>query len=182
MEINKPISAVVIFIITLVLTFLFVVPEYQKLKGLQNDVTKKQVEYNNIFIYYTEVSDTIKNIESKKDALPKIDNALPPNFSYAPLIYFFQKKVSEIGLVLGSISFLQVPLTTSDQAIKSIVFSIDVVGSYDGFKNFLSSLDKSARLFQINSISFAPTGSAKNISNQQNPTYDFKLELQTNTY
>ena len=74
----------------------------------------------------------------------------------------------------------------NDQEIKNIVLMVDVSGSYQGLKNFLHSLERSARIFQVNTISFAPLefSSPEGLTSaaDQIKTYDFKLEIKTQTY
>ena len=184
MEINKPISAIIILIIALIIFFLFALPEYQKSNDLQYSLAQKQAEYNSKSVYYSKISELIGTIEDKKDALGKINSALPPDFSFAPLVFFFQKKGVENGLTIKSIIFSQISPETAEKKIRNITFTVNILGNYQGLKNFLSSLDKSARLFEGNSISFSPsvTSSDSKQSKIQQQAYDLKLELQTHTY
>ncbi len=191
MEINKSITAIIILTINLILIFLFVIPKYQESIDLQINLLKKQVEYDSQSDYYIKLLGIIKSIEGRKDVLEKVDNALPSNFSLASVFYFFQKKSIENQLIIKSITFSGGSLGDSRvQAeglmIKSISFTINLSGSYQGLKNFLSSLDRSDRLFQVENISFVSSKPLLNpeLSNlpDQLQAYDFKLEVKTNTY
>ncbi|OGZ63770.1 MAG: hypothetical protein A3A98_00565 [Candidatus Staskawiczbacteria bacterium RIFCSPLOWO2_01_FULL_40_39] len=189
MEINKPVSTVIIFIITLVLIFLFVWPKYQESIVLQKKLAEKQAEYNNKAMYYVKILDAMNEINSRKEVIGKISSALPSDVAFAPLVYFLQKKSSEAGLIIKSIKFSEVSKKNPNQTldgsgIKVIKFNMNILGNYQGLKNFLLLLERSARLFEVDSISFNALQAQQGLSqsNNQSQTYNFSLDLQTHTY
>jgi len=159
METNKLISAVVIFAIALALIFIFVMPKYNELLALQATLAQKQAEYNSKSVYYGKISDEVKNIQSRADVTEKINAALPSAFSYANVVYFLQQSASANGLDIKSLVFSPITLTNTDantnSNVKSVGITLDVGGTYPGFKAFLASLDKSERLFEVDSINFS---------------------------
>ena len=192
MEINKPISIIIILVISLILIFLFVLPKYQEFRNLQVKLNEKVAEYNSKSAYFDKLAQVLEDMENRKDAMQKINSALPYNFAFSPLVYFLQNKGAENGLIPKSIVFSQGTSSSladaltanSDRSIKNITFSLNLTGSYESLKNFLVSLEKSSRLFEINTVSFASlqplqTGSK---SKNQSQSYDFKLEVLTHTY
>ncbi|MEK7664056.1 MAG: type 4a pilus biogenesis protein PilO [Patescibacteria group bacterium] len=189
MEINKPVSIIIILIITLVIFFLFVLPKYQESKDLEIELAKKQFQYEKRVDYYLKLSDILNQIEQKKDILGKIDTALPSNIELAPLFYFFEQKTKDSGLLIKSLTFsqpeelVQISAKDRDKEIKDIVFRADLYGSYQSLKKFLYYLENSARLFEVNSISLtsdqsSDSGPLKIISK----SYDFTLEITTHAY
>lgn len=192
MKINKPVFSIILLIINLILVFLFVFPKYQDGKNLEMSFFEKQSEYDNALNYYTDVSEALKNIEERQNALGKIDSALPHEPSFSSLAYFLNQKADESGLIIKSITFSQTSREVNQQVlsggssagIKNIVFTINTAGSYQGLKHFLFSLERSARLFEVNTISFASSEPSKNKGVLQNrlETYSFKLELKTYAY
>jgi len=202
MEINKPIVSIIILTVNLILIFLFVIPKYKESIELQKSVAQKQAEYNVKGDYYIKLLSTVKSIDERQDLLQKIDSALPSNFSLAPIVYFIQKKSIESQLTIKSITFSgghdTLPINFNEQVgnssgknggtgIKSIILTVNLSGSYQGLKLFLYSLERSARLFQVENISFVPVGisspqgSGTSVLDQAR-TYDFKLEIKTFTY
>ncbi len=187
MKINKLVLAIIIFIIILILVFLFVMPKYKKLSELQDTLAKKQLEYDNKSIYYAKIAEIIKSIETKKDALGKIDSALPSDFYLSSLIYFFQRKGAESGLAIKSVTLSKVSApvaaAAADTDIQDITFNIRLSGTYEGFKNFIAALDKSARLFEVNSITFSNSGAGKDPKlSALGQTYEFNMEVLTHIY
>ena len=194
MEINKPVTAIIILIVDLILIFLFVIPKYQETREMQINFEKKQIDYNNQSKYHAELLDILKNIEERKEVIEKIDIALPSNFSISSIVNFLQEKAKENQLSIKSMVFSKISSQTDEQLlkenslkkVKSVNITINLSGSYQGLKNLLASLDKSARLFEVDSISFSSpeifVNSNGSTSSNQLRTYDFRLEVKTNTY
>lgn len=192
MEINKPVSAIIVLIIALMVFFLFALPKYQESNELETELAQKEARYEGLVNYNLTLSNLLKSIEEKQDVLAKIDSALPPDPSLAPIVYFVQQKADQSQLAVKSITFSQVApqvygqvlsQDSNNKEVKSIIFSVDIFGSYQGLKKFLLSLERSSRLFEVNSIAFgseALNGTAKSKNALQ--AYDFKLEIKTQAY
>ncbi len=176
---NKPVSILLIFIITLMVAFLFAAPKYQESVDLQHTLMQKQAEYDGKSAYYASVSKLIKNVQTRADALDKVNDALPSQFSFAPLIYFFQQKGAESGLATQSMAFSKI-YQIPGQNMKNADVTLSLQGSYPGLKKFLLALDASARLFETHRISFASP--LQNAAKNQSPMYQFELEVGVHTY
>jgi len=184
---HKFFSAIIITVIALVLLFLFLIPQYQQAAALQQSLLQKQQEYYSDSAYNTKLSQTIQKINDQKDNLAKIDDALPSDFALAPMVYFFQKNASDNGLALMSTSLNQISPASENSQVKIVTFSLSLSGTYEHFKKFLGSMDNSARLFDVNSITFAssaPLGGSPNTKAQssQAQTYEFNIVVAVHTY
>lgn len=188
MKVDRPITIAVIILIIILLMYFFVVPKYYEFKNFQIKLGKAEAEYNAKFAYFSEVSKIFRELEDRKESLEKIENALPSKPQLADLMYFFQQKGAESGLIVKSILLTKISPATSESRIKEIVFSLDILGNYQSLKNFLSSLEGSSRLFEVGNISF---GSQTLNKSQNNLTaqplvaqqvYSFKLEVKTHSY
>lgn len=194
MEINKPVSAVVAIIVSLILILLFVMPKYRAAGDLQAKLIEKQAEYSGKSAYYTRISELFSEIKKRRNSLEKIDSSLPSDSSFSQSVYFIQKKGSENGLIIKSISFSQLSamvsgrgsanITDGKKEAGSVSFTVDLFGGYQGFRKFIYDLEKSSRLFQIKKISFAAMESPQGKEKQKNqsPSYNFKMEISVNTY
>lgn len=188
MEINKPVITIILFIINLVLIFLFVGPEYRELLDSRVILAQKQAEYISRSDYQKKIAEILGDIEARQNILKKVDSALPSDFYFGNTVYFLQAKAVESGLDVKSITFSETtqikyqPILEgrADQEIKGINFILNLSGKYQGLKNFLFSLEKSARLFEIDNISFASSGRG-NLQNQSEE-YNFKLGVRMYTY
>ncbi|MFA6974328.1 MAG: type 4a pilus biogenesis protein PilO [Parcubacteria group bacterium] len=194
MKVDRPITIAVIIFIIVLLMYFFVVPKYNEFKDFQVKLSKAEAEYNGKFAYYSDVSRIFREMEDRKESLEKIENAIPAKSQLADLIYFFQQKGIESGLVVKNILLNKVSPITSESNIKEIVFSLDIMGSYQSLKNFLSSLENSSRLFEVGNISFGSqqsnqlsekTSTTKPLPVQPSLSqeiYSFKLEIKTHSY
>ncbi len=193
MKIDRPIAIALILFIILLLVFFLVVPEYNKFKILQADLGEKRAEFNAEFDYYNAIANTYSQLQTRQDSLKKIDDALPIESNLGNLVYYLQNKALENGIIIRSL-FLSKPSAANAgeemQNVKELSFSLSLLGSYSSLGNFIRSLEKSARLFEISSISFNSnsgqfsSGSISSAKSQfQTPQlFSFSLELKTYSY
>lgn len=193
MEANKPITIVILLVIGLVIIFLFVIPKYQESNALQGDLIQAQFQYDNQADYYQRVSKILSSIKSKQDSLEKMNSALPSEAALAPIVSFLQRKAVENGLTMKSVVFSKetptaygqlYPADSGDATIKDLTFAVNLSGQYQGLRNFLSALDRSARLFEVNIISFSALEPSQTLPPQKNilQMYHFQIEVKTHTY
>ena len=182
MQVNKLVFTIILFVITLLVGGLFVVPQYQQAAALQSTVTQKQAEYDGKSFYYTKVAGLVKVIEENPDALAKIQSALPTMVSFAPEVNFFNQAATDAKLQVNSVELLQVSKAEPDQAIKTVSFRVNLSGSYAALRLFLAALDDSARIFEVDSLAFsAPSAALQNRAAAKNAAqhYNFVLEIKT---
>jgi Tfp pilus assembly protein PilO len=164
--------AIIFLLAALVVSAILVWPEYQKIKSLtlkieEVDFTLKNQE--DYFSYLNDLSDKIKKEYETKISL--IDYAFPkdPNL---PLLYDFMiKTCSQNGLILTSLSNSVIE-PSENQAQGEILLNFQVSGSYNSLKNLISSLEKSARIFNIESINFSSPA-------KKDQPFDFNLQIKT---
>lgn len=189
MEFDRPIAIAVIFFIILLLMFFLVIPEYNKFKELQIESAEKRAEFNAKYEYFSEITRVFDELKNYKDSINKIDSALPSAPDFGRLSYFFQKKAKEDGLIIKDLFLAKYSPASPGSEVKEIVFSLNISGSYSALKNFINSLEKSARLFEITSISFSsaqntflktPIKTFAQFQIQQ--TYSFKMEVSAHSY
>jgi len=147
-------------------------------------------EYDGESLYYQKVGQSIQDLESRKEVLDKIGSSLPASSSLAPLMYFFQKKAAETGMMVNSITFsnstptgtvAQIQAQEAKKEVKDITFAIDLVGNYQGLKNFLFALEQSARILEVDTLSLTSIQSLQGAKGKLQ-TYDFKMQIKTHTY
>lgn len=192
MNFDRPIATAVIFFIILILMFFLVVPKYNEFKEFQAELGEKKAEFNSKYEYFSEITEVFYELENRKDAVKIIDDGLPNEPSFGRLAYYFQKKAMENGLVIKDLLLAKYSPQSPGSDMKEIVFSINISGSYSALKNFIVSLEKSARLFEIASISFSssvdsflelisgPIIELSEFKTQQ--TYSFKMEIKARSY
>ncbi|MDD3608018.1 MAG: type 4a pilus biogenesis protein PilO [Candidatus Moranbacteria bacterium] len=183
MHIDKPIIIILTIFIILLLIFFLVAPEYRKFKDLQSDLGIKKAEYNAEYEYYSQITQNYYNIQSNSEKIEKIDIALPSDPALANLFYYVQDQSLKNGLILKSMFLTKAPSVSEEENIKDIGFSLSLLGNYKALESFLSSLEKSSRMFEINGISFG-SGSASSQENQfqSQDVFQFSMQITTHAY
>ncbi len=164
---------VICLIITLILGVVLIGPRYKELKELQQEIKKKSQELEYQEKYLSDLEEASQNLKEYTQELQKINSALPPSPNLPALFGYFQKASSQNGLVLKSIN--PAAITTSEKISgREIKISLSVVGSYPSFKNFLATLQKSARLIGVTSLAFSlpPKGEI----------FDFSVNVKMHSY
>ena len=194
---NKSIVASLILLAVLTIGIFLILPKYQELKAFKIKIDEKRDELQYKEEYFSDLQETSDRLKDYKEELEKIESALPDNPSLPSFFNFLQKATSQNGLILknlGSFSIVlpsisSVKKTVEEKAteknvketekkipkVKKISLAIEVSGSYSSFKNFLESLEKSARLIEVENISFSSPKPGEE-------TFSYTLKLKTFSY
>ncbi|MFH1894360.1 MAG: type 4a pilus biogenesis protein PilO [Patescibacteria group bacterium] len=160
---NKTIIVAVSFIAAIALMFFLVLPKYESLKSKITEKEIKEVNFKNRNDYYKKVSEISNELKKYSQELEKIDFALPREI-FLPAIYgFFQERASESGLILIDERFDSSSVPKESLAKKEYHFDLELSGSYAAFKNFLAVLEKSARIIEVENISFSSPEKSKSV-------------------
>ncbi len=173
---NYPLYIIVALAASLAVTFLLVLPKNDSLTALNKQILEKQVELTSEENYVAKLKETYAAVTAKKDALDKVDSALPTKHSLPELLNFFQKAAAQSGLLLEEV----IP-AASDKAdnIREFNTSLILKGSYSSFKEFISLLETSARLIDANSIKFSR---AQKIGGTGENIFEFELNTRVHSY
>ncbi|MDO8601425.1 MAG: type 4a pilus biogenesis protein PilO [bacterium] len=152
---RKPIIIVVTLLATFVFIFLSILPKKDELRGLENIIQEKNQELRVRDDYFKELENASSSLEDYQSQLVKIKLALPEGPQVLVFYNFLQKAASRAGLFLKSINYgLSDPVNSGTQGLKIISLDLGAAGTIDGFRSFLSILEKSARMINIESFSF----------------------------
>jgi Tfp pilus assembly protein PilO len=167
MNIDRPIIIAILLFATLLIVFFLVAPGYGQFVKLQIDLAEKKAEFNSQYEYYAVITKNYFDLDSKKEEIQKIDDALPVNQDLGRLVYYFQKTVMENGMSMKNLYLSKNSLASAstkqqksvkDSKINDTVFSLTLEGDYSSLERFISSLEKSSRMFEVLNISFgSPT-------------------------
>ncbi len=191
MQIDRPIAIAVTLFIILFLLFFLVAPKYNAFKDLQVKLGEEKAEFDAKYEYFSAITKTYYDIQTRQDSIKKIDDALPTDSNLGRLVYFFQKKAEASGIIVKSLFLSKSPASNSGgvKEVKEMSFSFNLVGSYASLENFIISLEKSSRIFEVSKISFSSASSAaleapseESAQFQSQDIYSFSLEVKTYTY
>jgi Tfp pilus assembly protein PilO len=186
MQLDRPIAIAIVLIITVLLIVFLVSPEYKTFNRLRMELGEKLAEYNAEFDYYAEVSKVYYELKNREEFLEKIDDALPENLDLGQIIYFLHKTSSENGLIIKDLFLSKSSKSDVSKNINDVIFSVDIMGDYSSLAGFLTSLEKSARIFEVTNISFGSDALSRMVSTENqltaNQIYIFNLQIKTHSY
>jgi Tfp pilus assembly protein PilO len=177
----RPLAIIIGLILLAALGIAVVFPKYQNLSLLQSKVEEKEAILQSEKEYFSSIGDVSEKLKGYEEGLSKINSALATEPGLPDLLNFLQTAASENGLVLKKIaptlpSSLKEELVRQGWSpeIKETGVNLTVAGYYPSFKSFLSALEKTARMIELESISFSASEEAGPI--------DFNLRIKVYSY
>lgn len=147
----------ILFLVAIVLAGIFLWwPNFQEFEGTRAELEVKKIELKQKQDYFTKLEELDKKLEDYEEELKIIGFAFPTDLEIAPIFNFIQKTGSESGLIIKQLGTGKESRARAKEEIemKKFTFSVGVSGSYSSLKNFLSTIYKNSRLFDVNFISF----------------------------
>jgi len=145
----------------LFLAFIFLVylvlPQWSSFGKIKNEVAQKAQELQRSQAYFAGLKNDLAELSAYEDSLQKIETALPGELALAPLISFFNEKAGDNGLILKSMAQSQAPVVDTNEAEKpqtvpSAYFIVSLTGQVSAFESFLTDIETSARLVEVQNI------------------------------
>jgi len=130
-------------------------PQYQDLQKLNVIVEQKKTELQSKRDYFSQLREISRKLEGYGENLSKINSALPEDLSLPSLFDYVQQTASQAGLLLEKIGLGGIKPPEKDSKIREIYLGLTLSGFYPDFKNFLSAIEKSAKLIQVQKIMFS---------------------------
>ena len=165
------ITSLTLILISIVIILFLIKPAYQKFNFNKTQLKESEAELQYRRDYIKQIAAIKKRLDEDKDAVAKIDFALPTDVSIASLFNFLQTAAQKNGLLLADVTMpTKVSLVLHKKATaqngKSIIqkrktnldyysFTTQVRGPYEHSKRFISDVEKSARMVEIDDVDFS---------------------------
>lgn len=162
---------IICFLSTIVLGAFLLYPKYQNFVVFEKQIKAKENELQSKQEYLSNLSENSEQLKKYQEKLLVIDAALPSTLSLPSLFNLLQKIASQNGLIVKDMNSSYV---TNPEGIQEVRVDLKVVGLYSSFKSFISVLEKSARMIEIESFSFSTP--------QEGEIFDFILTMKTYSY
>ena len=154
-------------------------PKLQDFGELRVQVLTKEKELEYKKEYFNKLNQILEKLKTEyAESVAKIDSAFPSDPSMPSLLKFLQSKASENGLILQEIKLGKSGLLKGDARIRENEAVVSLIGSYPALKNFLFVIEQSARLIEVQSLSFPRE---KEITTQSE-ILNFDLAVKTYSY
>ena len=168
---KKPIFTIIIFLIVITISIGLILPSFQKSRDLSVAGQQKEKELKDFEDYLSHLQKISLQLKEFAPQLSKIDQALSQDFYLPNLLEFCQKESARSGLNLDQITISQSSPPKEEERFKERATNLKISGPYPNFKNFLISLEKSARIIEVGNISFS-TKSLK-----ETPIFDLIIKV-----
>lgn len=173
---------VVCFIGVVIFGSNLLLPKFQEFRNLSKKIEEKRNEIKYKQEYFANLTETKTELGKYQAELSKIDSALP-NDSFLPTLFnYLQKTTSQSGLVLKNLGSFTVSSSEKYPGIKEITLNLGVSGPYPSFKNFLSTLEKSTRMIEIENISFSNSQERQTATTTTEDIFNFNLAIKAYSY
>lgn len=159
---SRLILAPILIFASFVFAVYFAFPQYQKTGQFEAGNQQKKEEIDQKQVRFFEVQKDNQQLAKYAKALEIIGAALPENHSLPYLFQHLQTMASANGLSLQSISqdsslviAKKSDLDGEEKVVSRVneyYVNLQLAGSFTALENFLRALEKSARLFQIETI------------------------------
>lgn len=160
---NKSFTIPILLFIALLIIVYIILPEFYNFENLNKQLKVKNQEIQSIESYHEKIITTINRLKDYEDSLGKINSALPDSYSSPSLFNYLQKTSAENGMFLKSVGLAKAPVkntkvspeieVSSEEDAKEEYVNINLIGSYNSFKTFLKSIEKSSRMIETENIS-----------------------------
>ncbi|MBI2624783.1 MAG: type 4a pilus biogenesis protein PilO [Candidatus Nealsonbacteria bacterium] len=151
---SKLIIAAIGFIATAILGIFLLFPQYKNLQSLEAQIALKEAELEYQSEYLASVKKAKETLDNYSSQLEKINTALPDAVSYPAILENIQMQAAKSGLVIGDVKPLPAGISPSNSQIRKYSVQVVLSGNYPDLKKFISNIENSARIFNINKISF----------------------------
>jgi len=150
---NRFFLSIILIGSSLVFGVFAVLPRFQEFSVTQKEFKAKQAELESRESYFAHLAGLQERLH-KEEFVSKIDAAIPNDPQLPGLYEFFQKLSAASGLVMRSIN-ASPGANAIDSRLKRIDTSLQLGGSYESFKLFLSNLQTASRMTDVKSVNFS---------------------------
>jgi Tfp pilus assembly protein PilO len=169
-------TIIICFLLSSIIAFFLLWPEISKYSDFSLKIRAKDIELKNQEKYFSQVRDKAEKLKGYQEELAKVDSALPNYPSLPAVLEFLVQVGSQNGIIINKI--ISTSVTASSKQTKSsstqpepgigipgnlkeISIEFEVSGDYNSLKSFLSTLEKNARLIEVESISLTSKQNTK---------------------
>lgn len=157
------------------------VPKFQEFQAQNDLLESKRNELKYREEYFLKLQAVETQIKEYKPEIEKISVALPNDPSLPSLFDYLQRTCSQSGLVVNDMGNFTVSNSSKHAGLKEISIKIGVSGPYESLKAFISVLEKSSRLIDVEGVSFGVLDSQEQ-GGRSLDIFPFSISLKVYSY
>jgi len=128
--------------------FVLVFPQYDAVKIIKEATKSRQTLLNEWIAGLNNVRELDRQAQTRQADIDKIKAFIPERKQIDEVVSSIQKITEQSGLQLSSITTSEV-LLTGEAGYRKIFVSVDMLGAYPAFVNFLKLLEQSLRIYDV---------------------------------
>jgi Tfp pilus assembly protein PilO len=173
----RPIIIAIFLYAALALAIGLIFPKYKEFSLVQKKIEEVKTELQYRDNYFNLLGEISQKLNEYPEELSKIDSALPSEPFPLDVFNFIGTASPQNGLALRSVRLGEISSSKVISKVREMKLSFTVTGSFPSFRNFLSVLESSARLIQIENISFNSTGERASMGERAATPFEFKIKI-----
>jgi len=183
----------IIIIVSATFAMLLTWPRYQELNDQNLKVAQKKIDLETRQEYFRNLEEVAAEFKNYGPSIIKIESALPDSPNVAALANYLEASAIKEGLILKKLEYAAGDQVNPTKAFtpaqenqnqgqtEANQFSIDLIlsGSYPAWKNFITDIEKTSRLVEIETAEIAKDNSqaSPNLPNDTNKALNFTVKL-----
>ena len=171
---NKTITIIILLALGASFILGILWPKFQEYKVESLKVNMKETELAYQKDYFSRLKEIESEVKKYDDDFLKIDSSFSSYFSIPGFFANIQKIAAQSGLIIENLSEFSVQGEKEIKGTKKRTFNVSVSGTYESFINFVSSVEESSKLIEIERIDFSDL--------MQDEANAFQVTLATHTY
>ena len=135
--------------------FGLILPRLEQIQELQKNIRNKEIEYEMIKTSIQNLEEISQKLKKFPEQIFKIEQALPQNPNLEQVLVVIRNLAVQNGVLLKGIDFGSPRKFKQERDILILPIDLKVLGTYQSFKSFLSAIERSARIFNVELIAFS---------------------------
>lgn len=166
---------IILFLASLAIILWILLPIYNDIKLTAELKKQNESNLNDRIKLSSSLKGLVGQYNQRLNDVNSFSRVIPEDQSIPELLVNLEALASENGLTFSGVNFT--PKNPKMPGVKTLTIAVKVKGSYPAFKNYLSAMEKSLRIFDVMSISFS--GISRGTSNINVNNLDFNLIINT---
>lgn len=167
---------IALFLASLAIIFWILLPIYNDVKITIDLKKQNENNLNDRLKLASSLESLVNQYNQRSTDIASFNKVIPEGQNIPALLVNLEALASENGLTFSSVDFT--PKDLKAPGVKTLKMAVRLKGSYTAFKNYLSAMEKSLRIFDVISISFGGISRGASVVNENNIDFD----LTVNTY
>lgn len=144
---------IILFASALAIVFWVLLPLYYDVQSALELKTQNENNLSDRLKLTANLERLVNQYNERLSDAASFGRAIPEGQNIPELLVNFEALASENGLVFSAINFK--PKDFKTVGVKTLIMEVKVKGSYPAFKNYLTAMEKSLRIFDVMNVSFA---------------------------